>query len=157
MIIKENLQTTLEGDIIPPKGRPVEYTPELADSLRQFMATTGRVSISAVCTYLDIVPDTFYRWKELYPEFKEAYEKGHNEGSVWWLTLLQGIATGAVKGNITAVIYATANLFPQEFKQRQTESNVTVTVTSVSQLSDAELDKQIRLKEEKVKKLLHDN
>ena len=58
-----------------PVGRPTEYRPEMCDDVRKWVEE-GIVN-HEIAARLGIAESTLYEWKQKYPEFAEAFEKGH--------------------------------------------------------------------------------
>lgn len=135
----------IEGELLPNLGgRKIEYNSSYPQRLIEVMRQ-GKKSIAQICAYLDIVPDTHYRWRNLYPEYNSAYLLGLNLSQAWWGDLIQDMAVGKTKGNVTAAIFAMCNYFPEEFKQRNSESTVNINVSKVEQLTDKQLNDKMQL------------
>lgn len=63
-------------------GAPVKYNPSYCEKLQ--LARCEGAPIVVACSTLGIVPDTYYRWKKEYPEFKEACELAEGLCTKWW-------------------------------------------------------------------------
>ena len=101
-----------QGKKVPakrPVGRPTRYTKALAESLPS-MFENGE-SVVEVCVALGISKQTFYRWCEEKPEFRDAYEKGLEVSEAWWSRLARGGSTGQVKVQPATLIFNLKNRF----------------------------------------------
>lgn len=86
-------------------GRPSKYKPEMCDQLIQTFAD-GHF-IGTFCADVGIHKDTFYDWLKKFPDFSEAYKKAKCAGDKHYTKLIRLIATGKIRGNVTAAIYLT--------------------------------------------------
>lgn len=64
------------------KMQETKYRPEFCQIAAKVLADGE--SVAAVCDELDIVRDTYYTWKKVYPEFNKATEKGLNAAQRKW-------------------------------------------------------------------------
>lgn len=65
------------------RGRPVTYDAEKHVALLYDLLTKGK-AISAFCAEANIAQSTFFEWKNIYPEFKEAYDRAINFAETYW-------------------------------------------------------------------------
>lgn len=63
-------------------GAPVKYNPSYCEKIQ--LARCEGAPIVVACSTLGIAPDTYYRWKKEYPEFKEATELAEGLCTRWW-------------------------------------------------------------------------
>ncbi len=66
-------------------GRPTKYNLGKIDLMMPLFKEGA--SILEICAELDIHPDTFYEWKEKYPEFSEAIRIGESLSEAWWIKM----------------------------------------------------------------------
>lgn len=86
---------------ITPIGRPKEFNPEYCDLLRTFRMRG--YSISAFCSYVSISRDSFYRWKQEYPEFKEAADISDNDSEFYFEKKSHDIIEGEIEASAQQV------------------------------------------------------
>lgn len=72
-----------------------KYTPELCDKLAEMFADGSSIT-KVAATKLRVSRNTYYLWKENYPEFKEAAEHAENLAEA----AMEDIAIAGVKGEI---------------------------------------------------------
>lgn len=75
---KEFVESVKDG-----RGRPVTYDKEKHTSLLYDLFTKGK-PISAFCAEANIAQCTFFEWKNIHPEFKEAYDRAINFAETYW-------------------------------------------------------------------------
>lgn len=75
---KEFIESVKEGP-----GRPVTYNKEKHVALLYDLFTKGK-PVSAFCAEANIAKCTFFEWKNIHPEFKEAYDRAINFAETYW-------------------------------------------------------------------------
>jgi transposase-like protein len=80
------------------KSKPSAPTYEL---IRE--ACADGATVANICHVLGIVENTFYRWKDTYPEFAKAVKEGRR---IEHDRLVNKLVEMALRGNIAALIYA---------------------------------------------------
>ena len=75
---KEFIESVREG-----RGRPVTYNKEKHVALLYDLFTKGK-PVSAFCAEANIAKCTFFEWKNIHPEFKEAYDRAINFAETYW-------------------------------------------------------------------------
>ena len=75
---KEFIESVREG-----RGRPVTYDKEKHVALLYDLFTKGK-PVSAFCAEANIAKCTFFEWKNIHPEFKEAYDRAINFAETYW-------------------------------------------------------------------------
>ena len=74
---------------------------------------------------LEIGWKTLHRWEGLHPAFRHALKEARMRSLAYWQGICQEVASGERKANALALIFATKNMFPQDFRDR-TETTTTV-------------------------------
>ena len=82
-----------------------KYAKQLASGIRY----TKGWSIVELCRKWRISRTTYNEWVETYADFKHAHELGKMDYASWWHETFRGIATGEIKGNAGAAIFAMTN------------------------------------------------
>jgi hypothetical protein len=100
--------------------RELKYKPDHCAIAEQVLA--GGESLAAVCCELDITRTTLYEWRDTYPEFRDAIERGLQRAQREWENIGQKGATGGYEkfGN-AAWIFTMKNRFRADY-QEQPES-----------------------------------
>lgn len=80
------------------KTKPCAATYELIRDACADGATVG-----SICSVLNIASDTFYRWKDTYPDFAKAVKEGRR---IEHDRLVNKLVEMALSGNTAALIYA---------------------------------------------------
>ena len=62
------------------RGAKTKYTPELQAKLCEILSSGNY--IEAACAYVGISKDTFYDWKEKFPQFSDAVEKARSGAEI---------------------------------------------------------------------------
>jgi len=142
----------LEGEVIP-KVRKTKYDPRMCNKIIEIAEQGGH--IPAMLKSIGVrSKDTFYRWINEYPEFKEAYEASKLASQAFYEEVLLAGALGKIKGyNFNSVAMVMNNKFPDTYKRSATGSNTEVNIGSINtveQLGGKELDKKIQLLQKKL-------
>jgi len=87
-----------------------KYDEKYAKQLENGIRYKKGYSIVELCRIWRISKNTYYAWLENYPEFKTAHELGMMDYASWWAETFRGIATGDIKGNAGAAIFAMTNV-----------------------------------------------
>lgn len=82
-----------------------KYIKQLLNGLRR-----DGLSIEEVCQLWGVLPRTYYRWVELYPEFTEAHEAGARDNMIWWQQLGRRGIAGEFRLNAAAYNFTMSNL-----------------------------------------------
>jgi hypothetical protein len=137
-------------------GRPTLYKPEYCKMLVEHMAKGYSFK-----TFAALVPCTetaIEEWVHKYPDFAAAKKQGKALEKAVWEKILMNCAING-KGNITAIIWATKNKFPDEYKERNEAQQINVQANvnniQIENWSNASEDrlKQLEEKERKISNL----
>lgn len=82
-----------------------KYAKQLASGIRY----KNGLSIVELCRKWRISRATYDNWLNTYSDFKHAHELGKMDYASWWHETFRGIATGEIKGNAGAAIFAMTN------------------------------------------------
>jgi hypothetical protein len=82
-----------------------KYAKQLAGGIRYAKG----YSIVELCRKWRISRTTYDNWVDTYEDFKHAHELGKMDYASWWHETFRGIATGEIKGNAGAAIFAMTN------------------------------------------------
>lgn len=104
--------------------------------------------IPAMCLAIGIRSrDTWYRWKEDYPEFKEATEYAELISQAYYEGLLLKAGTGQIQNvNFNSLAMIMNNKFSTEYKRSANSANTEInigSINSIERLDEATLDKKI--------------
>jgi transposase-like protein len=100
----------------------VKYTDEYADRLPSLFERG--MSISQVCRELKISRQTYYTWRETYPEFGKAANYGETTAQAFHEDLLDAGANGEIDGfNVTAKIFAMKNRYRETYGEQKQAPN----------------------------------
>ncbi len=102
-------------------GRPTKYDSEICDKLPA-MFSNGE-SIAEVCVQLKISKETFYRWKDQYPEFHDAIKEGITYSEAFWTKLGRQGASCEVDIQPTVWIFNMKNRFKWRDKPADEEQS----------------------------------
>lgn len=123
------------------------YSPEMCNRL--LPVALGGGHMAAMCLACGIKTEkTFYEYMEKYPEFKEAYEAAKACSKMYYEDLALKLATGDLKGNVTALALIMNNKFSDEYKSTQARAAMEVnighiTTNNLNTLDRDEIDKRI--------------
>ncbi len=94
-----------------PAGRVKgdKYKSKFCKQLMNGLRSDG-MSIPELCQLWGITHPTYYRWKEIHPEFNEAAEYGERDCIGWWHRLTRAAACGQVKANAGVLCFAMKNI-----------------------------------------------
>lgn len=94
---------------------PAKYHPSLCDKLPEMFADGS--SITQVCVRkLHVSRETYYEWKDLYPEFRVAASYGEQLSQAFHEEELDEGARGKIKNfNATAKIFQMKNRFRESY------------------------------------------
>lgn len=115
-------------------GRPTKYDASICDTLPELFSEGA--SIAEVCVKLGIHKDTFYAWKEKYPEFSDSIKHGLSLAEAWWSRIGVEGTLGSRPINPTMWIFNMKNRFAWTDRRevsmdedtREAVSNVTVKI-----------------------------
>lgn len=97
-------------------GRPAKYKPEHCIKAEEVLANGE--SLAAICAEIDITRTTLYDWRDTYPEFKDAIERGLQKAQRVW----EQMGQDGVKGNYEKFgsapwIFTMKNRFREDYKE----------------------------------------
>lgn len=96
-----------------PDGRKIrsdsKYEEKYAKQLASGIRYKKGLSIVELCRKWRISRTTYDNWVDTYEDFKHAHELGKMDYASWWHETFRGIATGEIKGNAGAAIFAMTN------------------------------------------------
>ena len=103
-------------DVRPPI-RESKFSPEMCDQVIEW-GMKGK-SLAWMASRLGIVPQTIYKWKDMFPEFKTAIEIAHGLSQAYWEDLGQK-AIEDPEANMNAGLYAKSMSarFPKDWSDR---------------------------------------
>lgn len=97
----------------PNGGRKIrsdsKYDEKYARQLAAGIRYKKGLSIVELCRKWRISRNTYDRWVDTFEDFKHAHELGKMDYASWWHETFRGIATGEIKGNAGAAIFAMTN------------------------------------------------
>ena len=88
-------------------GRPTKYKPEYCELLIEHMSNGN--PFSTFTTIVNVNESTLFRWLDKTP-FLEAKKKGEMLCYHYYMTMGKALATGKIKGNVTAWIFIMKNI-----------------------------------------------
>lgn len=162
--LKEQAES-IEGELIQAKGKPgpkPKYRPEMCETIITIAGQGGH--IAAMRNALGgICKDTWYEWKEKYPDFATAVKTAESVSLEFYENIgLKGIL-GEIKGfNAPTYMHLMANKFKEEYSRGsssdKTEINLT---TNTIQLQPEQITQRIAQRLEQLQGLgvdiLNDN
>lgn len=151
----EKTDKPIEGEVIKKRGAPRKYTPEMCDVIVKIGEEGG--GIAKMCQAIGIGSyETFYRWLDDYPEFRDAYNKAKLGSLAFYEDILLAGGLGRIKGfNFNSIAMIMNNKFPDFYKRgagtgANTEINIG-SINSIENLSTEDLDKKIESLQKKLK------
>lgn len=134
------------------RGPETRYTPSMCQTLTEIASRGGHVAEMMINLGISS-KETFYRWQNENPEFKEAYNLSKLVSQAYFERVgLQG-ALGEIP-NFNATTYALImnNKFSDEYKRSGSGSHTEITVNTLN-LSPEQIESKIAQKLEKLKSL----
>lgn len=120
----------IEGNVIPSKG--TWFQPWMCEKIKE-VATNGGY-VAAMCLAIGIRSrDTFYRWVNEYPEFKEAYEESKLISLARLERLADDMAYGKVKGDFKALALLANNRFREDYT-RSASGGTEINIGSINSI-----------------------
>ena len=115
---------------IKEPGRPTDYKSEYCVQIIEY-GTSGK-PILKFCADLGISRSTFYKWKDEYPEFKEASEIAKTKNASFWNDEMgkQGTSQDKYPNSAQLKAYVAANI--DEYKTEVPNTNVTNNTLNIS-------------------------
>lgn len=99
---------TVEGEYIQrPRGRPSKYTPEVCNTIIDYLAH-GK-DLAHVAAAHDVSERTLYNWINEHDDLKEAYEVGQAKGKAFWLDKADEYIAKGREVNATLMIARLSN------------------------------------------------
>lgn len=108
-----------------PVGRPSLYDPSYCDKVIE-LGKLGK-STEAIGSMLDVGTATLYRWRDEFPEFREALEIAKEHELRWWEEMAQGYMLEHKDGerlNATIWSRSMAARFPKKYRE-STKTEIT--------------------------------
>ena len=99
------------------------------------------LSIAKICACIGVNLQSYYNHKDDHPEWEQAIKDGRALGVK---KVAESLIKTAEKGNVTAQIFFLKNADPESWNKESTTINQNVNLQSVEDLSDEDLDKQIK-------------
>lgn len=136
-----------------PRGRPRIYDPSMCEKIIEVAAQGGH--IPAMCLAIGVRSvDTWYRWKEEYPEFREATEYAALVSQAYH----EAIGAKAIKGeipnfNFNAYAIVMNNKFPGEYRRSANSASTEInigSINSIERLEDSVLNRKIQMLTDKL-------
>jgi len=124
-------------------GRPTKYKPEFCQIVIDVMSKGG--SKTEVCAALSIHYQTFLDWQTegnpMYnPYFSDAVKGGETLSQAWWEGAGRKGIMGEMEFNATLYQFNMKNRFKEDWRDKQE----IVQTTTIVDMTDEDLDKQIR-------------
>lgn len=101
-----------------PVGRPSAYDPAFCEKAIE-LGKLGK-STEAIGSILDVGTATLYRWREEFPEFREALETAKDHELRWWEEQAQAYMVESKDGNrLNSSIWSRsmAARFPKKYRE----------------------------------------
>ena len=108
----------IEPVVKRPVGRPSAYDPAFCEKAIE-MGKLGK-STEAIGSILDVGTATLYRWRDEFPEFREALETAKNHELRWWEEQAQAYMVESKDGDrLNASIWSRsmAARFPKKYRE----------------------------------------
>jgi hypothetical protein len=97
-------------------GRSTKYRKELAEALPELFKD-GK-SVCEVCGELGISRETFYRWVDVHPRFRDTYKEGLALSQQWWEKAGRAGAIGKIPIQPAVWIYNMKNRFRHDWTDK---------------------------------------
>lgn len=146
----------VEPEIIPAKrGAPTKYQPEFCDRIIREAEQGGHIP-AMMAAIGCMSKDTWYRWKEEHPEFKEAVEAAELVSQAHYERLGYMGMTGQIP-NFNATIFALImnNKFKHDYSRSSNGPSTEITINTVN-LPPEQFREKIAQKLEKLRSLGYD-
>lgn len=142
-------------EVLPRKKKDTKYEPWMCDAIVEVANNGGHVA--QMCLAIGVNSrDTFYRWLELYPEFKEAYESASISSLAFYEQVMLGGGLGKIKNfNFNAIAMIMNNKYRGEYT-RGTGAGTEINIGSINTLSHLDenmLNKKIEAIQHKLQHL----
>ena len=108
-----------------PVGRPSKYLPEYCEKVIE-LGKLGK-STEAIGSMLDVGTATLYRWRDEFPEFREALDVAKDHELRWWEEMAQGYMLEHKDGeklNSSIWSRSMAARFPKKYRE-STKTEIT--------------------------------
>lgn len=137
------------NDLVVSRGRPTNYRPEMCDKIIEVAGRGGHIAEMRLSIGV-YSKETWYEWKEKYPEFAEAVRIAELVSLVWWERYGRDNLTTK---NFSATSYAMImnNKFKDDYS-RTGSGNTEITINTVN-LSPEQLEQKIAQKLDKLRTL----
>ena len=99
------------------------------------------LSIEKIFHCLGVARTFYFDHRDEHPEWEQAIKDGRALGVQ---KVAEALKKTAEKGNVTAQIFYLKNADPEQWNKEQTNVNANVNIQSVEDLSDSDLDSQIK-------------
>lgn len=142
-------------EVLPIRKKQTKYEPWMCDVIVEVANQGGHVA--QMCVAIGVNSrDTFYRWLELYPEFKEAYESASISSLAFYEQLMLAGGVGKIKNfNFNAIAMIMNNKYRGEYTRgtgNGTEINIG-SINTLSHLDENMLNKKIEAIQQKLQHL----
>lgn len=97
-----------------------DYSKDYALALFRHFKERKNATMASFCASLDVSVGKFRKWLERHEELQQVWDIVQTKSLDDYTELGLGLADGTVRGNVAAYKYLTSNLFPEEFKDKQT-------------------------------------
>lgn len=143
-----------------PAGRPSEFDPKILDTIWRLSANGG-ANVAQICIAVGIGSfSTFYRYREKYPEFREATDMCAMASCATLETALMSGAVGDKKIDSKAAMWMLYNKDNEQYKMsgiaNTSDNSVNIKIgninmASLNKLSSLELDRMLANTEQSIK------
>jgi len=117
--------------------RPPEYKTEYCKIAQDILANGE--SLAGICGELDISRTTLYNWRDQYPDFKDAIDRGLQKAQREWERVgMDGIKGNYDKFSSSPWIFTMKNRFRDDYKDDKEQKPVSDTIVDrlIDRLTD---------------------
>ena len=148
------MKKPIEGEVLPAKKIiNSKYQDWMPEKIVEVAEQGGHVA--EMCRAIGVRSrDTFYRWLDEFPEFREAYEESKLVSQAFYENLLLAGACGRIKNfNFNSIAMILNNKFSDEYKRSANGSNTEInigSINSIEKLDSKALDAKIEALQHKL-------
>lgn len=114
-----------------------DYRPEYCETAANVLANGE--SLAAVCAELDICRSTLYKWRDQFPDFANALNRGLQKAQRKWESIgMSGVQGDYEKFSASPWIFTMKNRFRDDYKEEKEAKTVSDTI--VEKLIDKLVD-----------------
>lgn len=148
-----DLNEPIEGELVEPRGPKAKFKQEMCDQVVA-CAATGEHIAGMMMTIGVKSKDTWYRWQQEYPEFKEAVEYAKIVSQAYYERLgLMGVRGEVPNFNASTFALLMNNKFSDDYKRGSSgNSGTEITLNTINYTPD-QINEKIAQKLEKLKSL----